>query len=138
MKCEGGTAKSCFSPVAAEENVSLGHSGVATAGFWPWTGICQGGNHWDVVLLQPLPSQRAGDVSPTRLRMESLLAVSLCRDAGSSRGPVPPGCCGTGASVKAMSSLDALLDGQRGPNPHISCSQGCICLQFGLSQAGEG
>lgn len=77
VKCEGGTAKSCFSPVSARGNVSLECSRVATAAFWPWIGICQGGNHWDVVLLVPLPSHCAGDMSPTQLRMESLLDVSL-------------------------------------------------------------
>lgn len=138
MKCEGDTAKSCFSPVSAEGNVSLRHSSVATAGFWPWIGISQGGNPWDMVLLEPLPSQRGSDVSPTQLRMESLLAVSLCRDAGSSRDPIPPGYCGTGASVEAMSSLEALLDGQREPNLHISCSQSCIHLPVIWAKAGWG
>lgn len=48
IKCEGGTAKSCFSPVSAQGSVSLGHFSVATAGFWRWIGICRGGNHWDI------------------------------------------------------------------------------------------
>lgn len=61
--------KSCFSPVSAEGGVSLGHSSVATGIFWPWIGICQGGNHRAMVLLEPLPSQHAGDVSPTQLRV---------------------------------------------------------------------
>lgn len=46
MKCEGGTARSYFSPVSAQEIVSVGLPSVAAAGFWPrLAGVSQAGHH---------------------------------------------------------------------------------------------
>jgi len=58
--------ESCFSPVSAQEIVSVGLPSVAAAGFWPGiVRVSRCGHHWDVVLPVLLPSRCAGNMFPT-------------------------------------------------------------------------
>ena len=106
----------------------MGLPSITAAGFWPGLVGVQGGHHWDVALLVPLPSRCAGNVFPGPVEDGIAVGCIPLQRCRLQRRSCPRAtlivAVGLGVSVVAWVHHGCTAGvGEGGLDPHISCSE---------------